>query len=50
MTEDRRKSLLLLLVYATIIALIALVIFHQWIVKQRVSEAPTQLTRALIIH
>ena len=42
MTEDRWKSLLSLLVYATIIVLIALIAFHQGMVKRRATEAPVQ--------
>jgi hypothetical protein len=34
MTEERRKLLLSILAYVTIIALIAFVLFHQMIVKQ----------------
>ena len=38
MTKERRKLLLSVLVYVTIIALVAFVLFHQRRVKQRATE------------
>jgi hypothetical protein len=40
MTEERRKLLLPILVYAAIIAVVAFVLFHQKTVKQRLTERP----------
>ena len=49
MTEERRKLLLSILTYFTIIALVAFVLFHQTIVKQtRTTEALSpQQTRSI---
>ena len=47
MTEERRKLLLSILAYFTIIALVAFILFHQMIVKQmRATEtlSPEQST------
>ena len=43
MTEERRKLLLSVLVYVTIIALVAFVLFHQAIVKQMRVTVLTQI-------
>jgi hypothetical protein len=42
MTKERRKFVLSILVYITIIALVAFILFHQKTVKQRLTEPPVQ--------